>query len=231
MHSEKFYLYKDHGTDAFSGDFEHYCDVRPISSSNTGHISTVWAISNNIGGWYNMAEQLSAYIQVSTSPLPVFGVLVKLGGSIYTSSSSYTGVWNTTYYLTVSRIGTALTCKIYSDSSTTNLLHTATRTGVPTNSYRYVYAYQNQGEGAAGFTLNVNVYNHKYLNFGTISGNTTTSGIVYVHKASDMTLIKSQSISTGNYSITDTGKIPVNIVLVPENEDKNLIGYKNVIPD
>jgi len=65
---------------------------------------------------------------------------------------------------------------------------------------------------------------------GKIEGTTSESGAIYIYKADDMSLIKSESVDIGSFSITDTTMDIINVVFVPADSDINMLGFKAVQP-
>jgi len=139
--NEDAYLYKDKGVDHFGTSWEHKIDVKYVSQL-TSHAAALWMLSNDIDDLYGLYSASKPAIFVYafyTGSASVMAIREYYQGAMY-ESSQFTMTAGTMYYLTVKRDGTALTCKIYSDSARTNLLATLSLTlqsGQP--SHRYVW--------------------------------------------------------------------------------------------
>jgi len=153
IRNEVAYVYYDKGAGYF-GNFKHKIDVRCTAYANEAEWN-VWALANDLG----------AKIPLYNGNKPLFGVNVYKGATLtlrlfeynrpdtlpnYYYANTFTMSLNTTYYLTIERSGTTLTCKIYSNSARTNLLATLTISGVQTTTFRYVYAAQSCGSDGVG---------------------------------------------------------------------------------
>lgn len=145
--NEDAYLYDDKGADHFT-DFEHLIDVKAISSVGpNGTGGYCWVLANTVDDWrgiYNADGDLLSVLLIYWAPAPS-GWRIYLqevdGGNYYATYQPITV--NTWYYLTIERSGTALTCKVYSDSARTNLLFTLSLTlHAPVTDFQYVYAVQ-----------------------------------------------------------------------------------------
>lgn len=149
---EDAYLYKDKGAGHFT-DFEHKIDVKLVSSDVAGW-GGVWGLSQNtVDDWKGWATGDIAVL-FWTGAGPVYNLKLEERG---VGADGYICAVNTMYYLTIKKVGTSLTCKIYSDSARTNLLDTLSRT-ITDNSYRYIYACLTTNSPAA-MIANVDVEN------------------------------------------------------------------------
>jgi len=141
------YVRKDYGVDHF-GDFEHLLDIY-VSAGDTNSLGLCWSMSNGNNTYQSQSaahDGFFIYLNEASGSL-IIG-LVEAG----VAEDSYTGSFSTPYYLTVKRVGTTLTCKIYSDAARTNLLDTLTLI-VQTTKYRYIAAIgSRQAAGTAAIT-------------------------------------------------------------------------------
>lgn len=135
LKSDDSYLYKDYGSGHF-GDFEHLIDFCMTASVLNGWMG-VWALVNAEGSYADMANDVPMVsIGHYADPANRKIVLRWKGGE----SDEYTNLsLDTTYYLTIKRSGTTLTCKIYSDAARTTLLDTLTVT-CGTGTFQYLEA-------------------------------------------------------------------------------------------
>lgn len=130
------YVRKDKGVDHF-GDFEHLVDVTVTETPHAIAYFNFWALSQVVTSQYGMSielEGLCAYHLRQTGIGWLFFKDYNNGnGDYYELISPYT-----TYYLTIKRVGTVGTLKIYSDSERTDLLDTLT-IETTTLKYRYIF--------------------------------------------------------------------------------------------
>ena len=125
------YVYKSYGSGHF-GDFEHLIDFR-ITSAETSGYQGIWALTNTPESMADLPSG-SLVVEIQRTPTNYLVYLRECG----VATDSW-GEWSvgTTYYLTIKRVGTSLTCKIYSDSARTNLLGTLSLT-VSTTTFEYL---------------------------------------------------------------------------------------------
>ena len=148
--NEDAYRYKDKGAGHFT-DFEHKVDVRLISGSEDYCYGGCWMLSNDIDDINGLctAGKSNLHIRVGRWPTDQAWILLDenyLGTHYYTY---YVGIYNTWYYLTIKKTGTALECEIYSDSARTNLLSTLALTLHDTYNFRYIFAAATYNENQA----------------------------------------------------------------------------------
>lgn len=153
------YVVKDFGAGHF-GDFEHLITVNFASGENWAY-SYVWVLANSdndvyplellgekflcvLGNWYGGTLQ---YLRIRY-----------FDGSVW-ADDYFDAAPNTTYYLTLTRAGTTLTCKVYSDSGRTNLVDTLTLT-VTSDAFRYMIpcSTYNSGNTPHGITYINDLY-------------------------------------------------------------------------
>jgi len=142
--NEDSYIYKDFGVDYF-GDFVHSIDFR-ITAADDTKTRTIWQLANAIDDyralWQDAAQSfIAAYVDYRDGNYRLIFVEC-IGADANTNIDSYyTLALNTTYYLTITKIGKAITCKIYSDSGRTTLLTTLSLNALNEDySFRYLYA-------------------------------------------------------------------------------------------
>jgi hypothetical protein len=146
--NEDAYLYKDKDVDHFGTSWEHKIDVKLVSATSQAQ-AYVWALANLVDDFQGIVtasdNELAVRLYYSGTTKRLLLVELYLG-TIY-DSIPYIMAYNTPYYLTIKRDGTAFTCKIYSDSERTNLLATLSLTLHDQPSFRYVYASQTANTG------------------------------------------------------------------------------------
>ena len=145
---EDCYLYKDYGVDYFD-DFVHKVDMK-FTTNNLGQIGFSWVLANDIDDWYGLHTNSKTAIGVhfEYSPPHIIRLRETHGGSMY--GDNYTCSVDTWYYLTITKSGTALTCKIYSDSARTTLLDTLSLTLHADHKFRYLFGANTYNSGLVG---------------------------------------------------------------------------------
>ena len=133
--NEDCYLYKDYGIDYFS-DFEHKVDVK-ASGLDYGDGGYIWMLSNDIDDGYGLLHDRKTFIGISFWYDAL--VLEEVHSSDAYLDFSSTISEDTLYYLTITKSGTLLTCKIYSDSGRTILLDTLSLTLHADHKFRYLF--------------------------------------------------------------------------------------------
>ncbi len=130
------YVRKDKGA-AFFGEFEHRV---------TAHIGT----GDPYGMWcpWGLSNGSSTYVAMGAADEGVMAFLYRTSLGEYKiylvdftndNAEAWLAAANTTYYLTIERSGTTLTCKIYSDSARANLLNMLSIV-CGADTYRYIFA-------------------------------------------------------------------------------------------
>ena len=141
--NESAYRYKDKGVDHFT-DFEHKVNFQPISASADYSIGCPWVLSNEVDDVHTLRIAGKTLIYVPqgkwTAATPGVALSESYAGTDYHSEQLSGLAYNTWYYLTIKKLGTALTCKVYSDSARTNLLYTLSLTLHANHSFRYIFA-------------------------------------------------------------------------------------------
>lgn len=140
------YLYANKGTDHFD-DFEHLIDVNLIGGAGDG-LYAVWALWNVLDDYWgaHSANEHGIGVVIQNAGNKIF-LMESHSGTLY--NTEYYGITpGTTYYLTIEKIGTTLTCKIYSDSARTNLLDTLQYTLHASTKWCYLYSAQSWNDGA-----------------------------------------------------------------------------------
>lgn len=137
---EKAYVYKDKGEGYFTGDFKHCIDIRCVSAELAAEC-VVWCLANAIGGAgeTDHTDKLVVFFFGHTTDPRIY--LRERYNDAHTQTS-YIIEYDTTYYLTIERAGSTLTCKIYSDSGRTDLLATLSLELHSIDSYQYIYPAQ-----------------------------------------------------------------------------------------
>ena len=226
------YLYKDYGVGVFKGDLEHYLTAKTISNSAYNAWNVCWSLSNEIGAHLEVQEGIGvSVLPYSVDTKPNFCVF-KIVGGVRTYSTKFQANHGVYYYLTVIRNGSTVTCNFYSDSNRTNLLGTRSITSAPTTNYRYIYAFQNQGVGATGFTFTMSTYNLKYKDYPSaykISGTKNETARIIVLNESDWNIDSNTVVNgSGDYEI-ETIDTEIKTVIA-RNPDGCVKGYGNITP-
>ncbi len=148
--NEDAYLYKDKGAGYFE-DFEHKVDFKVASTSTVNSVAGIWAVTNDVNDVTGLRLAGKTVIVVKFHHNDATHQAIHLqelyGGTEYTTCSIQP--YNTWYYLTIKKIGTALTCKIYSDSARTNILATLSLTLHGNWNFRYIFGAISDNTGNA----------------------------------------------------------------------------------
>lgn len=157
--TEDAYLYKDKGAGYFT-DFEHLVDARS-DFFQTYSYGLFWVLSN-------VVDDFAAIHSTGGYGLPAIAVFFyNAGGGIWhirLLETDGNGNWwydsyscspNTWYYLTIEKTGTALTCKIYSDSARTTLLDTLSLTLQADHDFRYVFGCDTYHSGSGAMNVDI----------------------------------------------------------------------------
>lgn len=160
------YVYKDYGIDFF-GDYIHKVDIYCSSLPTTMAQHIMWGVTNIPSSYTDMASG-----QIVTMGADAIQRIIRLKDKGNGNSDTYVFSLTTSYYLTIKRIGTTLTCKIYSDSSRTILLDTLSIT-CQTTSWRYLeiagsYDF-GSGTGLTGYSENLNLGQETNISSETIN--------------------------------------------------------------
>jgi len=140
---ETAYVYKDFGAGYFTGNFTHLLQIK-ITKRETYTSGTLWMLTNTVGNVYEIAT--NNFIKIGLIGAADTGLRLSetYNGSFYYDDwTPFT--LNTDYYLTITRVGTVLTCKIYDDAGRTNLVKTLTINLQSAVAYRYVYGWCSAG--------------------------------------------------------------------------------------
>ena len=178
--AESSYVYKDYGSNFFTGNFNHNMTTElnsQINGSSTPMLG-VWALCNTYGDWAGMdtnALKIRWYTDATVY------VLYMDKGSGNLNISSHLSL-NTPYYLTISRSGSILTLNIYSDSARSVLVN-STSGNVGTTAYRYLevgYS-RDSASGPSSITgymenLDIGTTDTTVPTFGVISATNTLAG-------------------------------------------------------
>ena len=128
--NDSFSVGKDYGASHF-GNFNHEFQIKTTTRGSGSNARVYWMMGNDtLQQRYGTHNGILIYGWADSGSL----YLEETGGSY--QSASYSN--NTDYWLRIERTGgTALSCKIYSDSGRTNLLSTLSIT-VANTAYRYL---------------------------------------------------------------------------------------------
>jgi hypothetical protein len=145
------YVYKDYGVDSFddfSIDFEY--KVTANSSGGLNFNGMFISLSNSIGereAIRTASGNIQGLLCGNSGASRFIGLCETKSGSNY-ASAFFTPALNTDYYCTLSRVGTALNLKLYSDANRTTLAGQLSLT-VLALPFRYLYAVQSVNSGQA----------------------------------------------------------------------------------
>ncbi len=165
--NEDCYLYKDYGADYF-GDFVHKVDVK-IISADIHAIPYLFALTNDIDdiAGLNAASKSFIGLQIENMhPLGAYriGLVEGYSGTKY-SYTTYLSL-DTWYYITITKSGTSLICKVYYDSARTSLKGTLSLTLHANHKFRYLFGCNTYNDGNnLGSTLDI-----KNLSIGVFKG-------------------------------------------------------------
>jgi hypothetical protein len=148
---ESAYLYADKGINHFGTVWEHRICIRAIGNYFYG-IAVCWALANLVGDLKGIKDAHGEELVVDLVRSADGNLYIRLYEEWQGSEQErlYVASFDTAYYLIINRNGTALSCKIYGDSSRTDLLSALSLTlNVSQPSHRYIYASQtyNSGDG------------------------------------------------------------------------------------
>lgn len=161
-YSVNYYVYKDFGTDFFSGDFEHKMTIWYNRGSNSWEPNFQWALSNNIGVFGSLqTDDFCAGLRNYGTNSSKFHFSIVGRSEIFISVSN-----NTVYYVTIKRdesIGTngRLYVYLYSDSARQNLVNSAHLDITTKKKFRYYYPLMSEDSGTSyyqsGYTKDVDL--------------------------------------------------------------------------
>lgn len=139
------------GVDHF-GNFEHL--VKATMQSKTANPSTVscYMLSNDLGDEKGLSDANKTFINVrlnnNSDGDEFVALFTRHAGA--TRSDNFAAALATPYYLTIKKVGTALTCMIYSDATRETLLATLSVVCHADHKYRYVFGCASLNTGTAG---------------------------------------------------------------------------------
>lgn len=199
-YNEDCYLYKDKGANHFGSVWEHKIDVTAIDRSGNS-LALCEGLANAIDDYKHAGNEVGVYIYYSNGAASYRIYLFE-----YYSSTEYVQAYSisagTSYYLTIKKDGTALTCKIYSDSARTNLLTTLSLTLHADLSYQYVYAAQSSNTGSA-YWLDVDIGNLDLQEGGAIVKEVVDSLSLSDALLRNKTLAISDSVGLADFPLRD----------------------------
>ena len=140
--NESTYLYRDYGTDYFT-DFTHNLEVSADNEVGTYIQGVFWEVANVVEDYRASLDDNShtiycAFFGGTSRTTKRIDLKEQYNGSEYGSTSGgYSITYGTTYYLTIEKDGLEVRCKIYSNSSRTDLLSTLSLTLHTNDSFRY----------------------------------------------------------------------------------------------
>lgn len=150
---EDAYLYHDKGAAHF-GNFEHLLTVKLVSPNTVGLFTFVWALTNDIDDIKALNTASKQYLAIDFYRYQTQNPSLQTR-ALGKDSQGYTVSFDTWYYLTIQRIGSTFTCKIYSDQARTSLLTTLTTEDVTEDPFRYVFGVNTWNDGFSAILGNV----------------------------------------------------------------------------
>jgi len=140
------YLYKDKSSGHF-GDFEHKFEFKATAMVHASIVDP-WIMTNspddgaNVGGLIIFASY--------SGTLAKYRIDIYEAGEPRLDATGYIFLLNTTYYITVSRVGTTFTVVIRSGSHEGSIMDTLTGT-VATTTYQYIEVTASYNSGHNGY--------------------------------------------------------------------------------
>jgi len=129
----KAYVYKDYGIGYFT-DYQHLCDIRNTGGNGDGY-NGHWYVATTIEDLNGVTDSHQIYLFDGVNRRIFLRDKASLNSDFLGALSR-----DTTYYLTITRIGTALTCDIYTDAARTALIPGGNLSVVCSNTaMRYLY--------------------------------------------------------------------------------------------
>lgn len=132
VRNEITYLYKDYASNHF-GNFVHLVDFRFVSGNWLG---IAWFLANSISHILGCNPYIAVRAYGTTNKF----YLTEYDGTQYDATSTLTYTNNVWYYLKITKSGTSLELKIYSDSARQTLLDTLNITLHTDYQFQYLYA-------------------------------------------------------------------------------------------
>jgi len=220
------YVYDDKNAGHFSGDFEHFIDIKS-KRIDTGAEIIVYALSNVVDD--------ACYWQVNNSQALM--VILMHGNQLSIracengdTDGSFTITIGTIYYLKIKRVGDTTTLYIYNDSGrlVPNAAYSVTENTV--RSYRYVYPISSFNSGATGNDSQVEIYNLD-LQDTSIVGDVVYNSEVYMTQE-NVTVTYEADIEINNdkhiYYYADINVSPNPRVSISYNTDVFVLMQHNV---
>ena len=137
------YVCRDYNPNYFS-NFTLNVDVK-LNSSEDGVPSVFLVFANSLGDVTTVGTELCWHFYRSGANYFIYNDEDPLIGGKNDAKAINV---NTFYYLNITRLGSTVTTKIYSDSARTVLLNTMILSGLSTTTWRYIYVAQSWGAGA-----------------------------------------------------------------------------------
>ena len=149
--NESAYLYKDKSEGYFGSSWTHSFEFKVTDGGTSGSFQ-MWCLANTLGDTSALPLYLLIFGYHFHNP-PIYIYLRE-----HYNGSNYQVSWdgaslNTTYYLTVTKTGLSLTCKIYSDPERTNLLADLEVTLQADHSFRYIFGCVSNNGTSSSYTI------------------------------------------------------------------------------
>ena len=159
--NEDCYLYKDYG-EGFFGNFVHEVDLK-VTSADKGCEGAVWMLSNYVDDVWGIALHGEPAIGVDFTTGYIY-LWERKNSELYWDFFLFTP--NKPYYLTIKKIGTSLTCEVYSDSARTNILKTLSLTLHADYKFRYLFGASTFNDGKS-YVCTIDIENLKIIPIST----------------------------------------------------------------
>lgn len=230
------YVYKDYGVDHF-GDFEHLLTINTSSVSGADGEAHFWSMANQaaqtfmdlyyVGGFCLFHNEWGDYLELAK-----FNPWAEQHWAI---TVPYT------YYVTIARSGTTLSCKIYSDASRTTLLATLSVT-VPATAFRYLAVGCSLGGSGAdnvtGYSENLDLQEaggetartSEEAGAGVDSRLSLLAGLVRADTGGGSDGIQVRGLASGDVGLgADTGMIPGQKNLLSDDSGVGVDALKAIV--
>ncbi len=145
-------VYKDYGV----GHFDQYNHLLTVDFSVMTKVASppevnCWMVSNQTGDAKSAEVAGNGQIVGGYDTSPNTNIYIEEASTKASSAGYVITVSTTPYYLTITRVGTTASCKIYSDSGRTTLLDTESVT-CSTTTFRYLNVFNGYNDGSLNTT-------------------------------------------------------------------------------
>ncbi|GAH35601.1 unnamed protein product [marine sediment metagenome] len=141
--TETAYRSKDRGAGHFT-DFEHLLHVKQVTASVENSSGVVWALTKDVDGMQSLDNAGKTFLYIFMRRVATANQRIELreciAGVISLESYEKFNGLNTDYWLTIKKVSTAWTMKVYSDASRKILLDTVSKTLGSDYNFQHIYA-------------------------------------------------------------------------------------------